>query len=147
MSIEQKLRYTNRIYEYDDEHDTFDVKGLHLNDIRVKVNEVIAGYNRHITIATVVSIAATLTLDFTEALHQEVSLGANTTITLTNLNAGDSFSIVITNVGGFTVAFNSSIHWEDGADPTISAAASAVDLITGIYDGTVARCGILQNLQ
>jgi hypothetical protein len=49
MAIEYILKYTNREYEYNDEHDTFLVKGLQLNEVREKVNEVAGAINAGIT--------------------------------------------------------------------------------------------------
>ena len=40
MAIEYILKYTNRDYEYRDSDDTFLVKGLQLNEVREKVNEI-----------------------------------------------------------------------------------------------------------
>jgi len=40
MAIEYILKYTNREYDYKDSDDTFLVKGLQLNEVRVKVNEI-----------------------------------------------------------------------------------------------------------
>jgi hypothetical protein len=43
--IQEIKRYTNRLYEYIDEHDTFTARGLQINEIREKLNEVIDWIN------------------------------------------------------------------------------------------------------
>jgi len=68
----------------------------------------------------------------------------------TNLVAGFTYIFRITQSGGGgdTLSFGTAYKFEGGTAPTITATASAVDLITGFCpDGANLECAVIQDLQ
>jgi hypothetical protein len=74
---------------------------------------------------------ATITPDFAEASNWTLTIGGNRTLANpTNLTAGQSGTIVITNSGGNrTLAYGSYWKFPGGTAPTLTTTASAVDVI------------------
>ena len=74
-----------------------------------------------------------------------VTLGGNRTLANpTNLTAGQELTFIATQdgTGTRTLAYGNLFTWPGGTPPALSTAASAVDLISCIYDGSKLRCGI-----
>lgn len=72
--------------------------------------------------------AATITPDLSVANNYSLSLGVNTTLANpTNITAGQSGTIVITNGGSFTMAFGSYWKFPGGTAPTLTS--SGVDVL------------------
>ena len=65
-------------------------------------------------------------------------LGASLTLTALNPVAGASYLFFLRQGGGGTnvVTFSSEFKWPGGTAPTLSTAAGAVDIVSGISDGT-----------
>lgn len=73
------------------------------------------------------AVVATLTLTGDWQLDNPTNMEANRTYLLFVLQDG---------VGGHTLTFDTDYKWPGGTAPTISAGASAVDVITFLSDGT-----------
>lgn len=81
-----------------------------------------------------------IALDYANGAMQTLTLTGNTTITAINNPPanGGTLSLLITQdgSGGHTLAFPASVKWTGGTDPTITATASAIDLVSLItFDG------------
>lgn len=78
-----------------------------------------------------------LTLNWQNGPAQSMTLTGNVTLTLTNPESGAAYVIeILTGAGSFTVTWPASVKWPGGTAPTITATASATDLINLYYDGT-----------
>jgi hypothetical protein len=76
---------------------------------------------------TALTSAATITPDFSAANNYSLSLATNTTLANpTNLTAGQSGTIVITNGGSYTMAFGSYWKFPGGTAPSLTASATDV---------------------
>ncbi|MDA0772711.1 MAG: hypothetical protein O3C63_07175, partial [Cyanobacteria bacterium] len=89
--------------------------------------------------------AATITVDWNVGNKQKVTLNqAGHTVNFTNPTGGiGSFSLIIyqDGTGSRTVTtWDTDIKWPSGTAPTLSSTASALDVITCIYDGTNYLC-------
>jgi len=72
----------------------------------------------------------TITPDFAVANNFSLSLGHNATLANpTNLTAGQSGVITITNTGTFTLAYGSNWKPEGGSVPSLTSTASSVDVL------------------
>ena len=77
------------------------------------------------------------TIDFGVSNIQESTLTGNVTYTFTAPNKPSRVNLIIkSGAGGFSVTFP-TINWVGGTVPTLTSTASAVDIITLIWDGTV----------
>jgi len=79
-----------------------------------------------------------------------LTLGGNRTLDApTNQVAGAEYQLVIKQdaTGGRTLAFHTTYKFPGGAAPTITATASAVDVLTCRSDGTNMYCTIVQDFQ
>ena len=73
----------------------------------------------------------------------QLTLGHNATLdNPTNLTAGMvlNFFIDQDGAGGRTLAYGNLFKWPSGTAPTLTTTASAKNLISCVYDGTVLRC-------
>lgn len=89
--------------------------------------------------------AATITVDWNVGNKQKVTLNqAGHTVNFTNPTGGiGSFSLIIyqDGTGSRTVTtWDTDIKWPSGTAPTLSSTASALDVVTCIYDGTNYLC-------
>lgn len=83
--------------------------------------------------------AATITFNANISAVVEVTLTATgRTLTPSNLKAGGSYLLFIKQdaTGGKTITTWTNFKWPGGVAPTLSTAANAVDIISGISDGT-----------
>lgn len=94
-------------------------------------------------IATLTSQAltdgATINWNVASGAFATVTLGGNRTLANpTNLLAGASYAVKVTQdgTGSRTLAYGSVYKWAGGVVPVLSTAASAVDILTFISDGT-----------
>lgn len=74
-----------------------------------------------------------------------VTLGGNRTLdNPTNLVAGFTYIWIITQdgTGGRTLSYGSVFAFPGGSAPTLSTGANAVDILSGVYDGTQLNCQI-----
>ena len=77
-----------------------------------------------------------ITVALTNGTVQQLTLTANTTITMPTAAAGKSFVIMLaTGTGGFTVTWT-TVKWAGGTAPTITATASKQDMFSFFSDGT-----------
>jgi hypothetical protein len=81
------------------------------------------------------SSAGTLTLDLTGGNIFEPTLTENVTVSIANPPAsgkGGSFTLILRQdgTGGWAVTWPSSVKWAGGTAPTLTTAASAVDVLT-----------------
>lgn len=87
-----------------------------------------------------------LTVDLSTGAAQKITLTGNVTLTLTNPVTGGSYVFKIaTGAGSFTVTWPASVKWSGGTAPTITTAASKVDLINLYWDGTNYFGSFVQN--
>lgn len=82
---------------------------------------------------------ATVTWDVSAGAFATLTLGGNRTMAApTNLVAGASYALKVAQdgTGSRTLTWNAVFKWPSGTAPTLSTAASAVDIVTFISDGT-----------
>lgn len=82
---------------------------------------------------------ATINWDLNAAPSAYVTLGGNRTLAApTNMRAGATYVVVIfqDGTGSRTLAWNAAYKFPGGIDPVLSTAASAVDIVTFVTDGT-----------
>jgi len=89
--------------------------------------------------ATALTDASTVATDASLGGFFTLTIGGNRTLGApTNLTAGFSYCWKITQGGGGsnTLAYNSVFKWAGGTAGVLSTAAGAIDILTGISDGT-----------
>jgi hypothetical protein len=79
-----------------------------------------------------------LTVDWSAALAQKVTLTGNCTFTFSNPVAGAVYVLELwqDGTGSRTVTWPASVKWAGGTAPTLTTTANKMDLITLYYDGT-----------
>lgn len=79
-----------------------------------------------------------LTVDFNDANVQTITLTGNVTLTLNNPIDGGAYTLILAQdgTGSRTVTWPASVKWSGGTAPTLSTAASSIDVITLLWDGT-----------
>jgi hypothetical protein len=112
------------------------------------INPTITNYTESVVTIGIVTTAHTLVL--TNGTVQTATLTASTacTFTMPTATAGKSFILRLTQAtapGGGTATFT-GVKWSGGTAPTITATASAVDLISFIAVGTDWYGSAIQNL-
>jgi hypothetical protein len=76
------------------------------------------------------------TIDLTSGTVQTATLTGHCTFTMPTATAGKSFVLLLkTGAGGFTGTFT-GVKWPAAGAPTITTAASKLDIVTFIADGT-----------
>jgi hypothetical protein len=91
------------------------------------------------TLQAVGTVGATSTLALTNGTVLTATLTASTpcTFTMPTATAGKSFILkLIQASSGMTTATFTSVKWPGGTAPTITATASAVDILSFVSDGT-----------
>jgi hypothetical protein len=75
---------------------------------------------------------ATITFNCGLTNWHAVTLGGNRTLALSNVGAGQQFTLVLTQdaTGSRTVTWFSTIRWAGGSAPTLSSAANKADIFT-----------------
>jgi hypothetical protein len=92
--------------------------------------------------------AANISSDMALGNVKTVTLGGNRTLdNPTNLKAGATYIWIIKQdvTGGRTLAYGSAFKWIGGSAPTLTATANAVDIISGVSDGTNIYVNIAQD--
>jgi hypothetical protein len=100
-------------------------------------NPTITNYTE--TVVAIGTVGASSTLALTNGTVQTATLTASTpcTFTMPTATAGKSFILKLTQAAtGMTTATFTGVKWPGGAAPTITATASAVDIISFIADGS-----------
>ncbi len=78
-----------------------------------------------------------VTIDLSTGSVQKLTLTGNTTITLTNPVTGGTYVFrILTGAGSFAVTWPGTVKWPSGTAPVITTAASKMDLISLLWDGT-----------
>jgi hypothetical protein len=91
------------------------------------------------TVVAIGTVTSSNTLALTSGTVQTVTLTASTacTFTMPTATAGKSFILIVTQAsGGSGTAVFTSVKWPAGTAPTITATASAVDILTFVANGT-----------
>jgi hypothetical protein len=92
------------------------------------------------TLQAVGTVGSTSTLALTNGTVLTATLTASTpcTFTMPTATAGKSFILILTQASsGMTTATFTSVKWPGGTAPTITATASAVDIISFVANGSV----------
>lgn len=77
------------------------------------------------------------TIDWSTGNEHASTLTGNVTYTFSNPVSGGRYVLLIsTGSGSFTATWPAAVKWPGSTAPTITTAASKVDLVTFIYDGT-----------
>jgi len=108
---------------------------------------VITGFTE--TVVAIGTVGASHTFTITTGTVQTATLTASTpcTFTMPTATAGKSFILKLTQAAtGMTTATFTGVKFAGGTAPTITATASAVDLISFIADGTSWFGSAIQNL-
>ncbi len=79
---------------------------------------------------------ASITINLADGTVENLTLTANTTITMPTAVAGKSFIIYLkTGTGGFSVTW-STVKWPSGIAPAVTTTASRMDIYSFFSDGT-----------
>jgi hypothetical protein len=111
------------------------------------VTSTITGYTE--TVVAIGTVGASHTFTISTGTVQTATLTASTpcTFTMPTATAGTSFILKLTQAAtGMTTATFTGVKFAGGTAPTITATASAVDLISFIADGTSWFGSAIQNL-
>jgi hypothetical protein len=77
-----------------------------------------------------------ITIDLANGTFQSVTMTGNCTFTMPTATAGRSFTLrVNTGAGGFAGTFT-GVKWQGSVAPTLTSAASRLDIIAFVADGT-----------
>jgi hypothetical protein len=101
-------------------------------------NPTVTNYTEAVVVIGTVASASTLAL--TSGTVQTATLTASTpcTFTMPTATAGKSFILILTQAAtGMTTATFTGVKWPGGTGPTITATASAVDIISFVANGSV----------
>lgn len=90
----------------------------------------------YVETATTANTGSAITLNLADGTIDNLTLTANTTITMPTAVLGKSFVIYLrTGAGGYTVTWT-TVKWAAGTAPTITATASRMDIFSFFSDGT-----------
>jgi hypothetical protein len=89
--------------------------------------------------------AANIATDCNDGNIHTVTLTDNRTLdNPTNLEIGTYVWLIVQDgTGSRTLAFGAQFRFAGGGTPALSSTAGAIDVITGVYDGTDLRCSIM----
>jgi len=99
---------------------------------------------------TALTDTATIATDASTGNVFTVTLGGNRTLGApSNLKAGATYIWIITQdgTGSRTLSFNSVFKWPSGTAPTLTTTAAAIDIISGVSNGTNIYCTALLDLR
>jgi len=118
-----------------------------LSNTPTLVNPTITDYTE--SVVTIGTVGASHTLVLTNGTVQTATLTASTpcTFTMPTATAGKSFILRLTQAAtGMTTATFTGVKWAGGTAPTITATASAVDIISFMSVGSTWYGSAIQNL-
>ena len=100
-----------------------------------------------VTLPNTGTTASSTTIDWNNGNVQEVVLGANTTFTFTNPQAGATYILVVrqSSSGSNTTTWPGTVTWSGAANPTMTPNANRFDVFTFIYDGSKYFGSYVQN--
>ena len=77
-----------------------------------------------------------------------INVSGNSTMTLakSSRDAGGAYTFIIKNTGNYDIDFPAEMYFA-GGDPTLTTGAGAVDILSGVYDGTNFYAAITYDLQ
>jgi hypothetical protein len=77
---------------------------------------------------------ATVTFDMAVTNKHQVTLGGNRTLTVTNDQIGQGFTLLLIQdgTGGRTVTWWSGIKWQGGSAPTLTVTGGKIDVVSFI---------------
>lgn len=81
----------------------------------------------------VIASTATTTIDVTDGHNIDLTLSAQTEITIENLAEGDRLLILVQQAASHGITWADTIKWRGGSAPTITAGIGSLDTIT-IYN-------------
>jgi hypothetical protein len=88
------------------------------------------------SVVAIGSSSTSKTISLTSGTVQTCTLTGNCTFTMPTATAGKSFSLFLsTGSGSFSSTFT-GVRWADGTAPTITTAASKVDILSFVSDGS-----------
>jgi len=111
------------------------------------ITSTLTGYTE--TVVAIGTVGASHTFTITTGTVQTATLTASTpcTFTMPTATAGTSFILTLTQAStGMTTATFTGVKWAGGTAPTITATASAVDIISFIAVGSTWYGSAIQNL-
>ena len=108
----------------------------HYNNLRL---DLLNGRNSIVTATD----GSTVTFDLSSGKIQQVTLGGNRTLALSNDNNGQAFTLMLIQdgTGSRTVTWFSGIKWQDNTAPTLATAASNYDVFGFIRLGSGSYLG------
>lgn len=112
---------------------------LKLDDISTKFNEVAAGTSFYTNSETDNGNSGTSkTIAFGDKNFHKLTLTGNCTISFDDPNGPTTLivKLVQDGTGSRTVTWPGTVKWQGGTAPTLSTAASSIDLISFYYDGS-----------
>jgi hypothetical protein len=118
-----------------------------LSNTPTLVNPTLTDYTE--SVVTIGTVGASHTLVLTNGTVQTATLTASTpcTFTMPTATAGKSFILRLTQAStGMTTATFTGVKWSGGTAPTITATASAVDIISFMSVGSTWYGSAIQNL-
>lgn len=90
----------------------------------------------YVETATTANTGSAITLNLADGTIDNLTLTANTTITMPTAVLGKSFIVYLrTGTGGYTVTW-STVKWPAGTAPTVTSTASRMDIYSFFSDGT-----------
>ena len=89
------------------------------------------------------TIAGTTTIDWNTGWNQSATLTANVTLVLLNPVNAATYTLILTNAGGFTVTFPAEVQWPGGATPSSTASWSwPASSVSGRRDSDPSVCSL-----
>lgn len=87
--------------------------------------------------ANTITYAASVTIDWSIAQTQIITLKGNCAFTNSSATSGEllHLKVIQDTTGGRTISF-ASLKYPGGVAPVLSSSANAVDILTILYDGT-----------
>lgn len=89
---------------------------------------------------------AAVNIDWSTSNTFTKTLSANSTFTFSNVKAGQTIIIQVTNTASnFTLAWPATVKWPGGTTPTLTVGAKHDDFTCVSFDGTNSDCSAVQN--
>ena len=100
-------------------------------------NVTVTNYTETLQAVGTVGASSTLSLATGTVLSATLTASTPCTFTMPTATAGKSFILILTQASsGMTTATFTSVKWPAGTAPTITATASAVDILSFVSNGT-----------
>jgi len=81
----------------------------------------------------VIASTAATTIDLSDGHNIDLTLSAQTEITLTNPVEGDRYLIIVQQAASHGITWADTIKWRGGSAPAITAGIGSVDIVTLFY--------------